>query len=490
MCTAAAVGGVAEKNNRDSAVILSRRVRVIICALLLVIPNAAVRAVSMDVVHDMSIHNRIVLWQSVCEMCADSPLFGIGRSVGDVYMAWRQPLERMQRYSTAVNDYLTIGARYGMIVLMLWMFVIILVASGLLRTARVKCSPVMAALAAGVFSYATAAMFSTFYTTPFLSISFTVALLLGVFLIVRNGLCAGCDHVMKALFMALAVCVSILVFGMLSRADDRLRYSYFCINGIDSVMVRKGVDEVSSVVIFLFDKKEASLEFEGRRSVRNLVGDGRPVIAAGITSDMNGYECARRFVCDAWVRYGRNMPLTLVGQNCGGRFAILLGLELDGVRKVASIGAYATWPMADLSPSDCQKVKNRPEMWIINGDADWHTDVSNVTALKEICGRLGIPCRASVIPDVGNSLGKRRQPIMEDIGRWLSEEDGYLNGIGALTIQSATSYAVVIIALFYCFASVSTDGSQKCRASGWYCQCSDASLGCELCRGYAAYVYE
>lgn len=255
-------------------------------------------------------------------------------------------------------------------------------------------------------------------------------------------------------------------------------------------MVRKGVDEVSSVVIFLFDKKEASLEFEGRRSVRNLVGDGRPVIAAGITSDMNGYECARRFVCDAWVRYGRNMPLTLVGQNCGGRFAILLGLELDGVRKVASIGAYATWPMADLSPSDCQKVKNRPEMWIINGDADWHTDVSNVTALKEICGRLGIPCRASVIPDVGNSLGKRRQPIMEDIGRWLSEEDGYLNGIGALTIQSATSYAVVIIALFYCFASVSTDGSQKCRASGWYCQCSDASLGCELCRGYAAYVYE
>ncbi len=104
--------------------------------VLKILPHAAERAVALNVVQDMSIRNRLVLWKSVCAMCVDNPLFGVGRSVGEVYMAWCQQLERTQAYKTAVSDYLTLGARYGLPALLLWVTAIAFVVVGLFRRTR------------------------------------------------------------------------------------------------------------------------------------------------------------------------------------------------------------------------------------------------------------------------------------------------------------------------------------------------------------------
>lgn len=293
------------------------------------LPHAVERAVALNAVQDMSIRNRLVLWKSVCEMCADNPLFGVGRSIGEVYMAWYQPLERTQAYQTAVSDYLTLGARYGLPALLLWVSAIAFVVVGLFRRTRRMKSPFSSALAAGVLSYAVASVFSTFYTTPVLFCFFVAALLIGGSSVARDGV-DECVHTLRlAMGPALAVGLSILAVGFSSRSPDRLRYDYGRWDGVDCVTAKMGDGEVKGVMVYLFDGEEQSLEAEGRQTVRALVRSGWPIVSFGVASDEKGLASARAAVDGISKRYGLQIPVALIGQNSGGRFAFLLGLLLQ-----------------------------------------------------------------------------------------------------------------------------------------------------------------
>ncbi len=390
--------------------------------LLMIVPEASARAASFNVTQDLSIWNRLVLWKSACEICVDNPLFGVGRPVGEVFMAWYQAMESGQIYRTAVSDYLTIGARYGLPVLMLYCGTLFFVIIGLARKAHRGQSYLVVAVMAGVTSYTVAAVFSTFYTTSLLVCSFLSVLVLGSVVVALEGM-TECTKVLRLSIVPLGVvCFLLCGIGMWNRPVSRLRYAYQRGDGAEYVIACVGREPVQGAVVYLFDQSEQSLESEGRRTVRHLLRPGWPVVEIGITSDKVGYEHARRLVGKLvdGTMVGPVNRIALIGQNCGGRFAFLLGEEFPTVEKVATIGAYASWPITELSPSGRVGGTNRPEVLILNGDSDWRTDVEQALALKTICMERNIPCHVRIVPGVGNDLEGQRPVILAELRDWIS----------------------------------------------------------------------
>lgn len=141
---------------------------------------------------------------------------------------------------------------------------------------------------------------------------------------------------------------------------------------------------------------------------------GWPVVEMGVDSDTNGYENARqliRLVSDGCV-VGPVDSIVLIGQNCGGRFSFMIGQQFHKVKKVVTIGAYASWPIKKLSPIEQEEGMNCPEVLILNGGSDWRTDIDEAYALESICNKRGIPCRLQIVPDVGNDLERQRGDVI------------------------------------------------------------------------------
>lgn len=389
--------------------------------MIAVVPKASIRAVSFSMTQDLSILNRLVLWKSVCEICVDNPLSGVWRSVGEVFTAWYQPMERTQVYLTAVNDYLTIGAQYGLPVLMLWLSVIFVVVIGLARMARHKKTRLGTAVVVGLVSYSIAAVFSTFYTTLLLSVSFVFLLIVGGVVLMLNGDIKNGRVLLHSIVLSVMICLVICVIGFWGRPNGRIIYEYKEIDGIDYVVTKTEHNPIKEGVVYLFDHTEQTLESEGRRTVRHLLKPGRAVVAIGISPDVAGYKTARKLIGRISCDLGEIDRISLVGQNCGGRFVFMLGQELPNVKRVVTIGAYASWPIMELSPSDQGTSQNHPEVWIVNGGSDWRTDVAQSANLKLICESRRISCHVHIVPNAGNDLGELRGSVLNNISIWIGQ---------------------------------------------------------------------
>jgi hypothetical protein len=67
---------------------------------------------------DKSISNRLLLWQGALQMMAEHPWKGVGKGkFGDVFMREYQLPTHTQTYSTAINDFLTVGTERGIMAL-------------------------------------------------------------------------------------------------------------------------------------------------------------------------------------------------------------------------------------------------------------------------------------------------------------------------------------------------------------------------------------
>ncbi len=249
--------------------------------------------------------------------------------------------------------------------------------------------------------------------------AFVATLLIGGVSVAREGIGECVRTLRLAMGATLAVGLSIVAVGFFSRSPDRLRYDYERRDGVDCVTAQMGDVEIQGLMVYLFDNEEETLETEGRQTVRALVRSGWPVVSLGVASDEKGLVSARAAVDGILERCGSQIPIALIGQNCGGRFAFLLGMERPSVKKVVTIGAYASWPFATLSPADCGKALNHPNVRIVNGGADWRTDVEQAHKLKSVCERLGVDARVVVVPNADNRLGDARSATLHDTADWI-----------------------------------------------------------------------
>ena len=79
-------------------------------------PAGIDRAASTGAVaEDKSISNRLLVWQGALQMMAEHPLSGVGTGkFGEVFMRDYQLPTHTQTYSTAINDFLTVGTERGL----------------------------------------------------------------------------------------------------------------------------------------------------------------------------------------------------------------------------------------------------------------------------------------------------------------------------------------------------------------------------------------
>jgi O-antigen ligase len=132
-------------------------------ALLLVTANGIDRIQSVMAVDDGSIKHRLLLWEGGLSIIWNNPIAGVGAdSIGKTYTAWHQTLWLNEAYKTLVNDYLTIGAAYGIIALFAYLTVILTgLWLGFKRWKDTK-NPLLLSVLGGIIAYLLAAVFTRF----------------------------------------------------------------------------------------------------------------------------------------------------------------------------------------------------------------------------------------------------------------------------------------------------------------------------------------
>lgn len=222
-----------------------------------------------------------------------------------------------------------------------------------------------------------------------------------------------------ASLLSIMLCAIIYVVGECARIERHYIYEYRSIGECEYVMVKMGGAPINETIVYVFDKSERTIEAEAKCTIRHLLKPGLGVVALGVDSSIAGYEIVRALITKISAEMREGGVLSLVGQNCGGRFVFMLGQEFPYVRKVAAIGAYAEWPIASLSPTKHTKGSNKPEVWVIGGDSDWRMDIKQCKRLVSICTERNILCRLIVLSGVGNELGHWRTQILRDIADWI-----------------------------------------------------------------------
>lgn len=388
--------------------------------LLMVIPKAVERAVEVNPISDLSIWHRLLLWKGACGISVNAFPLGAGRDVGPVFMAWYQALDKHQPYMTAVSDPLTVAARYGLPVLFVVLLLVLSVLFASADYARRRRFSFPAAVAASGVSFLTAGVFSTFYTTPLLIGSFTIVVAVATTLALKMDRRCLWGALAKAFVAALSVCIVICFVGVWVVRADPIRFHYYSREDADCCCARMNGGLCRGVIVYLFDRTEISLDAEGRQSVRPFLKDGWPIFVVGVEPDADGLIRARNELRAIETKCPC-VPIRLIGQNCGGRFALILASESNRVDRVASIGAAATWPIRDISPVDSLCFKSNLVVKVVNGESDWHTNQEDAMMIKQKCEMEGMACEARIEQDVGNRLDEKRSDVLSELVAWLSE---------------------------------------------------------------------
>ena len=388
--------------------------------LMMVIPKAIERAAVVNPVSDLSIWHRLLLWKGACGISVNAFPWGVGRDVGPVFIAWYQALDKHQPYMTAVSDPLTVAARYGLPVVFIVLLIALTALFASIDIARQRRLMFPAVVAASGASFLGAGVFSTFYTTPLLIGSFTVVVAIAATLAARMDRRCLWTGFVKALVVATAVCLIIGFVGVWVIRTNPMRFKYCSRDGVDCCWIRTGEEMCRGVIVYLFDQTEESLDAEGRRSVRPFLKEGWPIFVLGIEPDADGLMRARSELKSIEAQFPR-VPLRLIGQNCGGRFALILASESNRVDRAVSIGASASWPIRAISPMDSLCSKSNLIVKVVNGGNDWRTNPQEAVMIKRKCETEGIACEVMIATGVGNQLDEKRGDYLSKLVAWLSE---------------------------------------------------------------------
>lgn len=385
---------------------------------LLVLPKTLVRSVDMNLAADLSIQHRLILWKHACNMVYSYFPFGIDKSFEQLYWAWYQPLEKRQTYITAVNDYLTLGVNYGMLLLIFYLFVIsfAVIALFVLRiTTQKSC---YSGLVGAVIAYIVASIFSTFYNNYIIFPIFICLILLSLVLAMkikeRIGIIAT-----WAIGVSAAVAFLLIIIGVYSKHFHDLRYEYQQIGSSECVILRTSHSVPKKIIVYLFDQTEFTLEYEGKISLRRLLNSECHVIGMGVEPDESGLENCRQLLKYIDMSYQENLPVYLIGQNCGGRYAILLAGCSERIKGIATIGAYAQWPLDNLSPiSNLENLREIP-LLIIHGENDLRVSCEEARKLSKACNAHQVNNQLLIIEGETNYLGSTRETLLPCISEKL-----------------------------------------------------------------------
>ena len=179
---------------------------------------------------DGSIRNRLLLWHGGLALFAENYLKGLGLStyMGHEYTAWLQPIALNEKYTSMLNDFLTLACAYGIAGVFIIFFSCFLLFFWGIRVQLAASSTLMATTLSALLVWLSAGMFSVMFmdTTMLIVFIFTVMVLIttGITCMFRQKLQWRRHYLWLPLIAA--IIVSLLFLGICQYARNAFKYQW------------------------------------------------------------------------------------------------------------------------------------------------------------------------------------------------------------------------------------------------------------------------
>jgi hypothetical protein len=328
-----------------------------ICGLLaftfvvLLLPSGLKRLDSYaQIQEDPSISHRFNLWIGALQMMGDRPR-GVGTGqFGPVFECDYQRFDHVALNSTAVNDYLTVGAEHGIFFLSAILGSVLLVLFLSVRAARARANPWQLTFSAALLAIMVASIFSTLWFVPDYQMlsGFILAALL-ICLAIQNWRSCRRNFVGAIALETTFVCGSFLVLTMMALSSlllqptrsldvsmtNRLGNSFFV------HCIEPRWHKPKGVIIYFRGERDA-LPVLCHSTLRTLAALGWQVWSSDSFPEDNSEFTA------VVASTAHNLPLFVAGQNEGGRLAWVTAARSP--RSVIRAGAGLDFLTMDLDP--------------------------------------------------------------------------------------------------------------------------------------------
>ena len=340
-------------------------------------------------------------------------------------MAWHQASEKHELYLTAVSDLLTIAAKYGVVLLFMALTISLFAIIVSAYVSRQQGGSIHSVFSAAIAAYLVGGIFSTFYTTWQLSMIFIGCIISAIVSSVFSLGGRFVSLLRSASIASLVVCLMILFCGVWSYETGDIRYNYHNIAGTQCCLMKLNDCVPRHMIVYMFDEDESTLEKEGRLSIRPLLRKDVQVMVVGVEPTADGLERARNIL--RWIEsMYPDLNVRLVGQGSGGSLSLVLACESNRIDRVVSIGAYASWPILEVSPEDAIVNKRGLSVAILAGEKDWHAGTESAERILKVCLSHSILTKLQIIKGVGGSLDNLRPTILRDALEWLCKEENLI----------------------------------------------------------------
>ncbi len=410
---------------------------IILLITIFLIGNGADRVASIGEVSNGSISHRLLLWKGGLGIIAKYPIAGepTGRP-GAEYCDWYRPLWVPDGYSHFINDYLSIGALYGIFALFGCLAVIALVIWLGIKSQRVTKNRILACWLGGIITYLVGTIFSTFYIYSETFWGFATLLILCCLLVSyifwRKRIKFNCRDVIMPLGITITICLGILIAGTVVNGCLPYSYKKVALAGENSYLyqVKPPHDvRIKANLIYLFTKPEMMNNYfsdEISLAVRPLVLRKFTVITAAVDSGTDGLKVAKQTLEYAFSHIKNNQPIFIVGMGDGAKQGLLASIAVTDPRLkgIIAVGMPASWPWKELSPID-NIVNCKVPILLIHGADDEVYSVDEAKKLKAFADKYKLPLRLKIIEHTGHAFENRRGTLFD-----LIEEEVRSTGSG------------------------------------------------------------
>lgn len=404
-------------------------------AMLLIISNGIERVQSVVNIYDGSIFNRFLIWKGASCMIVDNWFIGAPRKmIGTIYTTWYQPLWLNERYITMVNDYLTIGTSYGLLILFIYIFILILALYLGIKIWIKQKNIFILCISAGLLGYIISACFSTLYKKlEIYSIFCIMGLIIFIYTVVlikKSQLKIVKNDLYIPIFMALVITCSLFVVGLIFKSQIPYEFRKLSLennnNDVNLVWYAIPKKQSSAIIIYFYDKESSEERKLERHMIRNLLNLNYVVFSTGVDSGLEGLRIAASLTQKAYAMNNQRLPIFTVGTKSGGKHALILNSNATNMTPsngVIAINSPTKWPLDSLSV--IQHVKNiQSPIYLI----DYDEENFDLDKFKDLCKEkkkpvsfdsLVVPIKTVNIIDaemlklIENFINKQLQPTLK-----------------------------------------------------------------------------
>lgn len=411
---------------------------VIFLLLIIILPKGISRILSMTE-PDKSIYNRLILWKGATAITFDYWLTGTGFDVfGNIYSDWYQPINMNTTYSTAINNYLTISAGGGIILLFIYL-IIILSTIWILSIEGIKSqNSIILGVVSAQVSYCISCLSNTFIYVLWINIFLSILIIFSIIYSIRKWIIRKVNfiqilvYLIWPLIMSLLICLMVFFSGWYFKSQGNLNHSILRFKDKTipkSIFITPAKINSKALILYSYNNKVLRVDNlricrESKDTIRYLVEKGYSVIVPELTEmDIIGLGELKRLAKSILEdeRF-KELPLILFGQSEGGQYSIIAASEIDNQRlkRVITIGSPADWPFDELSPR--KHIKDiKVHLLIIHGEEDKEYNVLNAFEIEKYCKKYNISSKLYIVKNVGSYLGEKREETLDYIDKYLGD---------------------------------------------------------------------